>query len=142
VLSFFQHHDLRCLVTSVLLSAPRIAGGALWDGRPTGYGRPPRTVVLELQVLVAIFVWDPGDAALKLAQKSRSVLTVGEAGRKLMFCWLFGSHRRSRKGSGRQQAISSPLRAKYTDNGLVDHHNDQRCINDDIYLDSKSIVAE
>jgi hypothetical protein len=83
---------LRCLVVHVILSTPRIVRRTLWDGGPTRYGGPARTIVLEFWVLIAIFVWDPRDAALKLAQKGRGVLGVGEAGRKLMFCWLFGSH--------------------------------------------------
>jgi hypothetical protein len=93
MLSFLQYHDLRCLV-DVLVSTPRIARGTLWDGGPTGYGGPARTVVLKLRALVAIIVWESGDAALELAQKRRRVLGVAETGRKLMFCWLFGSHRR------------------------------------------------
>jgi hypothetical protein len=72
--SFLQYYDLRCLIVSVLVCAPGIARRTLWDGRPTGYGRPARTVVLEFRVLIAIIAWNPGDAALKLAQESRGVL--------------------------------------------------------------------
>jgi len=99
VFSFLQYYDLRRLIVSVLICAPWIASRTFWDGRPTGYGRPARTVVLEfrIQVFVTIIIWVPGDTALKLAQKGRGMLGVGEAGRKLMFCWLFGSHRRGQQ---------------------------------------------
>jgi hypothetical protein len=98
---------LRRLVVPVLIFAPRIVSRAFWDGRPTGYGRSPRTIILEFRVLVAIFIWDPRYAALKLAQKSGCVLTVCKAGGELVFRWLFRrSHRRgeqagSGNGSGR-----------------------------------------
>jgi len=72
--SFLQYYDLRCLIVSVLVSAPGIARRTFWDGRPTGYGRPARTVVLKFWVLVTIIAWKAGDAALKLAQESRGVL--------------------------------------------------------------------
>jgi hypothetical protein len=73
--SFLQYYDLRCLVVSiVLVSAPGIARRTLRDGRPTGYGRPARTVILEFRVLVTIIAWISRDAALKLAQESRGVL--------------------------------------------------------------------
>jgi hypothetical protein len=57
--SFLQYYDLRCLVVSLLVSASGIARRTLWDGRPTGYGRPARTVVLEFRVLVTIIAWKP-----------------------------------------------------------------------------------
>jgi len=72
--TFLQYYDLRCLVVSVLVAAPGITHRTLWDGGPTGYGGPARTVVLEFRALVTIIAWKPGDAALKLAQESRGVL--------------------------------------------------------------------
>jgi hypothetical protein len=96
MLSFLQHHDLRCLVIPIVffITAPGIVGRTLWDGRPTRYGRSARTVILELQVLIAIFIWNPGDAALELAQERGCVLAVCQPGGELVFCWFFRSHRR------------------------------------------------
>jgi hypothetical protein len=74
MLSFLQYYDLRGLVVSVFVSAPGITRRTLWDGRPTGYGGPARTIVLEFRVLITIIAWKPGDAGLKLAQESRGVL--------------------------------------------------------------------
>ncbi len=76
VFSFLQYYDLGCLIVSILIRAPGVARRTLWDGRPTGYGRPARTVVLEFRVLVTVIAitWNPRDAALKLAQECRGVL--------------------------------------------------------------------
>jgi hypothetical protein len=96
VLSFFQHHYLRCLVIPVVIFTPRVAGRALRDRRPTGNRWPPRTVILEFRVFVAIFIRKSRDATLKFAQKCGRVLTIGETCRKLVFGWLFRSHRLGR----------------------------------------------
>jgi hypothetical protein len=108
---FLQDHDLRRLVVPVLIFAPRIVSRAFWDGRPTGYGRSPRTIILEFRVLVAIFVWDPRDAALKLAQKSGCVLTVCKAGGELVLRWLFRrSHRRGEQAGMARAGSNGPYK--------------------------------
>lgn len=99
MLSFLQHYDLRCFVVTILIFAPRVIGRTLRDGRPTGNWRSTRPIVLEFRVLVAIFVWRTGNAALKLTQECGRVLTVREAGGELVFRWLFRSHQR-RQASG------------------------------------------
>lgn len=57
--TFLQYYNLRCLVVSVLVSAPGVARRTLWDGGSTGYGGPARTVVLEFRVLVTIIARKP-----------------------------------------------------------------------------------